>query len=800
MKKMMMMSLAVLMLSSFVGRFASAFDNMNGAYILSTTPHQAVNNWSTHFKDYPGGVEYFEFYVGPITSTYAEVFWTPLPRVNLTDSIIQKFDNKAMAVVGIEADQVRRTKDGDVSVPITVAYNHHYGFNLLGKNSEMRHIKTPPVTADKITMHPGPSPGFSFIPVDKRDQRKQRDKKIDPSKTAPSCEGPWCNKFPSNSAPFPSSLALGYSNGGEFRKTYHGLAPPFAQIIDSPTHVSVVPMQIDTWNRDLMNLTSGSPFHPGPTPKNSYAPKSGHDAIYSGLLECPLTTRIRKKFTGGGWNDSVVAHVSPCNRSDDGTNPIASSEACFSKVQQMYGVLNSDFIITNDTVNDSQLPLGCTVTFESGSSIRSSIRREMHVRFNTIPKSTVECGGGNDEQKTLLLIGKQYTNNKKTNVGISMSADDINITLVGPSDVWYGAGFDASSMSNSPYAIVVDGINGTVTEHVLGNHMAGTQITTSVVVLSNSVSAGGIRTIVLTRSTKGQTPQHHSFTTNETKVNIISAFGSSPHLSYHQSKETSTIALWPPNNVTLCVCTIPAAPFGKGQGTLEYLPTGEVIGFPIRCQNPTETVLANQNPTCDVRTYVGGLSACHHGWHLLDNEQDVPWEKQPLEYWLKFRIYYQEYIPNHHIETFDITWTIAGAVGEYDVPQCAPGTPVEECTHEISGIIIPPGDDLHFVAAHYHCHAPTCLSIEIWTYDDTNNKTMDLICKESPYHGRGNVEDDKFDEEGYIAVPICMWGLHPPFEKPPLVSGVPLFVKAITNNTFGHHGEMALPQMLLAHL
>jgi len=27
-----------------------------------------------------------------------------------------------------------------------------------------------------------------------------------------------------------------------------------------------------------------------------------------------------------------------------------------------------------------------------------------------------------------------------------------------------------------------------------------------------------------------------------------------------------------------------------------------------------------------------------------------------------------------------------------------------------------------------------------------------------------------------------------------------LFVKAITNNTFGHHGEMALPQMLLAHL
>lgn len=97
-------------------------------------------------------------------------------------------------------------------------------------------------------------------------------------------------------------------------------------------------------------------------------------------------------------------------------------------------------------------------------------------------------------------------------------------------------------------------------------------------------------------------------------------------------------------------------------------------------------------------------------------------------------------------------------------------------------------------------HAPTCLSIEIWTWDDINNKTIDLLCKESPYHGQGHILHDKFDEEGYIAIPICLWGMHPPFEKPPLVSGVPLFVKATTNNTYGHHGEMALPQMLLAHM
>jgi hypothetical protein len=30
------------------------------------------------------------------------------------------------------------------------------------------------------------------------------------------------------------------------------------------------------------------------------------------------------------------------------------------------------------------------------------------------------------------------------------------------------------------------------------------------------------------------------------------------------------------------------------------------------------------------------------------------------------------------------------------------------------------------------------------------------------------------------------------------VGGVPLFVRAVTNSTYGHHGEMALPQMIVA--
>ena len=64
---------------------------------------------------------------------------------------------------------------------------------------------------------------------------------------------------------------------------------------------------------------------------------------------------------------------------------------------------------------------------------------------------------------------------------------------------------------------------------------------------------------------------------------------------------------------------------------------------------------------------------------------------------------------------------------EYDVPQCPAGTPVEECTHTISGVVTPPAGDMHFVGAHYHCHAPTCLKMEIF-----NNRTGPSSLKPAP--------------------------------------------------------------------
>ena len=45
--------------------------------------------------------------------------------------------------------------------------------------------------------------------------------------------------------------------------------------------------------------------------------------------------------------------------------------------------------------------------------------------------------------------------------------------MTGPSNVWYGVGFNATTMSDLPYTIIIDG-NGKLTEQKLGSHAPGT--------------------------------------------------------------------------------------------------------------------------------------------------------------------------------------------------------------------------------------------------------------------------------------------------------------------------------------
>ena len=90
---------------------------------------------------------------------------------------------------------------------------------------------------------------------------------------------------------------------------------------------------------------------------------------------------------------------------------------------------------------------------------------------------------------------------------------------------------------------------------------------------------------------------------------------------------------------------------------------------------------------------------------------------------------------------------------------------------------------------------PAGLKVELW-----NNDTGELLCRQRPVYGAtGGFVKDKgttYDEAGYIATPPCLWGSAKDGLQAPIpVAGMTIKVVAVTNNTYGHHGEMALPEM-----
>ena len=85
------------------------------------------------------------------------------------------------------------------------------------------------------------------------------------------------------------------ANGGEFRQTFHGYPRGYAQLIESPQ--SFWPFQLHFINTraNVGRLE----------PASSRAPP---DAAYSGLIECPCTTRRGASFAVEwvGWSGGYI--------------------------------------------------------------------------------------------------------------------------------------------------------------------------------------------------------------------------------------------------------------------------------------------------------------------------------------------------------------------------------------------------------------------------------------------------------------------------------------------------------------
>jgi hypothetical protein len=148
--------------------------------------------------------------------------------------MVKKFAGKQAAIVGWEIDQVMRTPGGDISVPISASYNHHYTGRIIGAAARF----------EKVTLDGPDDPRMA---------------ELGGGHGAVAWDQPQYLVKQVRDAAGPVQHIFSSSNGGEYRRTYHGFAPGYALVLDSPTAMQITPMQIDTCPGE-----SRTPWDPAP--------------------------------------------------------------------------------------------------------------------------------------------------------------------------------------------------------------------------------------------------------------------------------------------------------------------------------------------------------------------------------------------------------------------------------------------------------------------------------------------------------------------------------------------------------
>jgi len=807
-------SAAAVVHGSVPGFTPSDAPNMNGEYPFAPMPGGKPGLFPKAYRDYPGGAEYYEVVSEPMTTLYSQVWWTPLAPMPFPEEMVKKYAGRKVAIVGWEIDQVRNGTDGVWrSVPISASYNHHYTAQVIGAAARFERVRL-------------------SGPDDPRAAEVARG-----GHGAVQFDQPHYVARPRNAGNKGAALraedrqTFSNANGGEFRKTYHGYAPGYAIVVDSPTALQVSPMAIDTWNRDKMDIDGPRPprFVPGPLPRASEAPTDA--PMYSGLLECPLTTRTTKVIDGA----YTLVRDARSGAGACGGHAIVTSQECFHAAAATLSAGGANALrFANATGEDEQRPAGCSVTADADPAQPLLA----HVFFNKLGSSTAPCGGGGGGGADAAVVegaSAPASLGGAVRVGVSLSPaqSTATITLTGPADVWFGVGFGATSMADRPWTLIAEGgAGGAVSERRLGgpssaSHSAGDALAPSVTVLSDTTSApNNTRTLVLSRALEGAAGVgYYSFNASEPALPFIAAIGTGAKLAAHRSKVPARLTLLPvgARAAGACVCPQQPAAFGAATGTIQYsrvanqsadVGTGSSSGFgrtKVCKPFPATELLEQRNPTCDIRHYRGGQWACHHMWSLLDADQEIPWADQPLVLHHKWRLWVQPYNESYHTPvTYGFgTELLLGSPYEYDVPDCKAAPTPAGCARdpEFGGntwIHTVRGNTLglhHFTALNFHCHAPTCLSMAVYACDkavalaDCNATVGRLVCEEKPvYGGTGAavLNGTRFDETGYIAIPQCTWGAAEfGLTPPPDLTGVPLHIIKKANATWPHTGEMA---------
>ncbi|KAL1520060.1 hypothetical protein AB1Y20_023535 [Prymnesium parvum] len=781
--------------------------NMNGAYVVATGTSAPGTDPVVLFPDsYASkGHEYFDVYAPEIATHYGENFWTDQGENPLPDHIVQRFKGKTMAITGYEQDQVMVSPMGspgidpakDVSVPINWAYNHHYMGWMTGEHSEMKYLANPD-PAD-VSAHGSPA---QWVAVD----RPSASLRADPS--------------------IPTKQMFSEGNGGESRKSFHGYPAGFAQLIDSPTHWHLTPMQLDTRPRACgvtpSDLHRCVKFAPSTEPRQARYGRPVRASNYSAILECPCNSRfggdaafypaartkqVARKYTALGGGVCAAGRA------------LQTAADCW---RAAVGLGLSPRRLANATASDPAAPAGCYVVQHASG--------DATVTFNAAGGGACPHASPRRGDATS-AVGVRF----QLSLDSAPAGGNATIILSGPADVWFGVGLRAVQMADQPYTLVASASG--VVERQIGTcgseaeHCPGDALAPSLTLHSNTV-ADGVRTLVLSRPFRGATAKHYTFDpSTDTVLPFISAIGSSATFAYHAAHAASSVLLLAPPSLPTCLCD------GGTTGQLcETNGTG-CVSFTKRCTLPYDGVpgheggdlLQQHNPTCTSASYAGGLRCCGHRRILLDADQDPGTEL--LRYHMKFRFWFEEYSPPNgtaapsHYDLPRYYYQTEGWAGEYDVPPAfrrdppIPGypdwpasnstalhlTPGSTCTGRC-----PDGDDcecIHTITYHWqisnvsmlyaggHCHAPSCIGIELWKND---TGVPQLLCNQTTRYGSGEVQKDKFDEAGYLVLPPCLWGSKRERLQPPifLAEGTPIFsVKRNRNTHTGHYGEMASWQM-----
>ena len=420
---------------------------------------------------------------------YGTVYWKSVGGVNLPQEIRNRFSNSSMAITGYEVDQVHVNPDGtEHTIPLNQLYNHHYFVTMVGGTGKLVKVsKSDPRLAgavyDERSAHPLDDEIWAVLPE----------------------EGA-------------SSTIFAEGNGGEFRKTFHGYPIGYGQVISSPTLLDIIPMHIDTRNRDY----NGTAFRAGPEPTSSLAPPN---ASYSGLVECPCSTRITKLIQ----KEFSTSNDHACVTNEN----VQTADDCFLAGAYLFGTTSSP---VNQSSAAPSFPVGCSILQNPKEDVVNWNSGSQGAPCNT--SSTKYYASGS----ALVAV---Y-------IDVDTSAGGMQITMTGPSSVWFAVAFNAQGMKDLPYAIIADG-NGKVQEQKLALHDAGQTLSQSITVVSNTVQ-GPTRTVVLKRALKGATANHYTVDpVGQSTIPMLNAYGTSPEFGYHKTKGVFTLNLVNQAGPT-CIC------------------------------------------------------------------------------------------------------------------------------------------------------------------------------------------------------------------------------------------------------